>query len=266
MKIKECQLLIGAFLAASVLVSNEATAQTCQELADKTKTECEAKGKKDVWYKSAFLGFNLTDGNSETLLLNVGGSADIDYGDDILHFAALTNYGEARNTDTGVKDETQNNVRADVSYKHLLNERLYLGAGTNFLHDNVSDIQYRAVIKPGLGYFVVKEDDLKLSFEAGPGYVFERVGHQDNDYLAPYVADRLDWTISKTAKFYQAAELLFDVDDSDNRLLTTEVGIEAALTSSVSIVTAIRDIYDNVPAEGRERNDLALITALKVAL
>jgi hypothetical protein len=73
MKIKECQLLtssiFGAILLGGLALPLSVSAQTCQELADKTKTDCEAKGKKDVWYKSAFLGFNLTDGNSETILL-----------------------------------------------------------------------------------------------------------------------------------------------------------------------------------------------------
>lgn len=60
MKIKRCQLLIGLFFAAAALLSSSANAQTCQELADKAKTDCEAKGLKDVWYKSAYMGFNLT--------------------------------------------------------------------------------------------------------------------------------------------------------------------------------------------------------------
>ena len=219
-----------------------------------------------TWDKSLNFGFNLTDGNSDTVLFTAGANASADYGDDLFDFEVAVKYGEARNLDTGVKAETQNDVRARGDYKHLISDRWYLGTGADFLHDNIADVNYRVKAKTALGYFLIKDEDLRFNVEAGPGYVFERVASISNDYFAPFISERLEWDITETSKFYEAATVTFDVDESDNTLVEAEAGLEAALSTNLSLIVAVKDIYDNLPAEGRQRNDLSIITALKVAL
>ncbi|MCB0324456.1 MAG: DUF481 domain-containing protein [Bdellovibrionales bacterium] len=233
--------------------------------------ECSPAAPKDpsLWDRSLIFGFNLTDGNSNTLLLNTKLSVKRDYEQNIWDFGISGRYGEQERTntdeDTG-SDVTQQDLKASATYKRLLSDRLYAGGGVDFLYDKIADIDYRVTLKVPVGYFVIREDDLKLAFEAGPGYVFEEVGEVENDYLAPFIGERFEWKLSDTAKIYQNAEVLFDVDDSDNYLVKADAGIEAALNSWLSLVVAVEDTYDNVPAEGKEENDLAFSTALKVAL
>jgi putative salt-induced outer membrane protein YdiY len=114
--------------------------------------------------------------------------------------------------------------------------------------------------------YVIREDDLKLSIEGGPAYIFEEIGGESDNYLAPRIANRLDWKISDTAKLFQTAEYLFDISDSDAYLVNAELGIETTVTELVSLVVSIKDAYNNAPADGKERNDIAIISGLKLNL
>lgn len=218
-----------------------------------------------VWSKSLIFGFNLTDGNSETLLLNTKASVSRDFENNIWNFLASSAYGEdSTKKDEGGTTTNQQDARVEASYKRLFTERFYSGFATNYFYDKVADIDYRVTLKPTVGYFVVRNDVVKLSFETGPGYVFERVGEVKKDFFAPLIGERLEWVISESSKLFQTAEVVFDADDSDNYLITTEAGLEAAINSHLSLVLSARNLHDGVPAEGKEKSDTVVGSALKV--
>ena len=68
------------------------------------------------------------------------------------------------------------------------------------------------------------------------------------------------------AKLFQKAELIFEAEDTENSITNAEAGVEAALTTKLSLVLTVKNEYNNQPAEGKERNDFSLITSLKVSL
>ena len=214
-----------------------------------------------AWKKCAGLGLNLTDGNSEATSLSVGLGADREKDGEIWHFAFDFNYGEQTNSE-GVEDTTVERYIGDATYQHLLSERLYAGGGLNFPGDAVSEVEYRVNTFATLGYFYVKQDNFDAYVEVGPGYIFEEVDEIDNDYFAPRVSEGFDWKISETSRLFHNASVAFDIDDSDNYLVTAELGIEGAITDTVTISTTITDIYDNQPAVDFERNDIQIVTSL----
>lgn len=228
---------------------------------------CAPKKALGEWEKSLSLGFNMTSGNTDTTLLNLGGKAHKEKDADIWDFSAAYSFGEDDNSVNAKGDNTtKNDFRAGARWDHLLNDRLYAGLGTSFLYDEISDIDYRVSVDPGLGYYFLKDNTYKLRAEVGPSYVFEKQGGQSNDYLAPRIGERFEWAITCTSKIFQSAEFIWDIDDSDNYIINAEVGAEAALSTKLALVLLVRESYDNVPAAGREKEDLAVITALKVAL
>jgi putative salt-induced outer membrane protein YdiY len=228
---------------------------------------CAPKKVLGAWDKGISAGFNLTSGNSETKLLNLGFKAVKEETGNIWDTMAAYNFGEDANVDSEqFGDTTRNDFRASGRYDRLFSDRWFAGLGSFFLYDEIADLDYRVTAEPGLGYYFVKNDDVKFRVEAGPGYVFERQGGVDNDYIAPRISDRFEWIISCTSKLYQSASLLGDVNDSDNYLFLGEVGVESALSSSLAIVFTVRETFDNQPAPGRSKDDLQLITSLKVAL
>jgi putative salt-induced outer membrane protein YdiY len=249
-------------VSLSLLAKNSVFAE-CNPATD----PCAPKKVQGAWDAGLSFGFNLTRGNSETALFNVGARADKDDGSDIYNLNASYNYGEDDNA-VGPKGDstTRNDFRGGGRWDHLLDDRVYAGLGSSFLYDEIADIDYRLSLDPGIGYYFLKDNTFKLRSEVGPSYVFERQGSENNDYLAPRIGEKFEWVLTCTSKFFQSAEVLFDISDSDNYIVNAEVGVEAALSSTLALVFTVREAYDNLPAIGREKSDLQVITALKVSL
>jgi len=221
------------------------------------------------WDKSLAFGFNLTQGNTDSMLLTILGNVAYEKDADILNFNASYGYAEDSTNSTEESehgDTTRNDLRLAGSYKNLFSEKAYLGFGAEYRYDEIADIDYRVTLSPSVGYYLLKDADFSLNAEVGPSYIFEKVGGLEDNNLAPRVGERFSWTISCTSKIYQTAEYIYDVNDSDNYMINAEVGIEAAISSNLSLVMMVRDNFDNEPADGKERNDVAVISALKVSL
>lgn len=282
MKIKSLALLpaVCLFLGSSV-----AYAQDC---------DCPPPKDPEDWGTSLALGFTLTEGNSNTLLLTSALTASREKNGNLWDFQVTGAYGEneveSTNTVDGVETTTTEDqqsvgeITALAKYGRLLSERAYVGAQADFLHDALQDIRYRVTLGVPFGYFLIKDDNLRLNVEAGPSYTFSRVGidteegrrGEENDSAGWFVGQRLEWDISETAKFFEQVRYngSFESGDlgdrsfsaSDNYYVVAEAGLEAALSSSMSLVVSVRDDYINIVDSASERNDLSVITAIKVAL
>ena len=219
-----------------------------------------------IWDKSVLFGLNYTDGNTKTTNINLGGKVARDYENNAWRFQADYNYGAAAESAKDPRVENKNNVRGIADYRRVLENDWYTGAGTSFTHDEIADIKYRAIVSPSAGKYLIRDEDTKFSLEAGPSYVWEKLGEVDDSFAAARVANRLELTLTPTSKIYQFFEYLISFDDASQYLFNAEIGIESALNSYLSLVLTVRDYYINQPAEDRVPNDLVTITALKVTL
>jgi len=230
--------------------------------------ECDcpkAEEKKSPWDKSVSLGFNLTRGNSKNLLLT--GELRLDYADQSnpheLHFQVNGSEGKTEDTETGVEDVTQREILGEARYRYLLNDRIYAAMGISAEYDEVADIDYRVSLDPALGFYAIKEEMIRLAFEAGPSHVFEEVGEIKNNYWAYRVAERFEWDLSESSKVFQSAVATLSAEDEDDSLFDMEAGVEAFLTNTLALTLRAKDMYDNLPAAGKKRNDFSLVSGLK---
>jgi putative salt-induced outer membrane protein YdiY len=219
-----------------------------------------------IWDKSLLFGLNYTEGNTKTTNINIGALVARDYENNAWRFQADYNYGSAADNANDPREENKNNIRALADYKRILDDVWFVGGGVSFAHDEIADLKYRVILSPSAGAYVVRDEDLKLSLEAGPSYIFEKLGEVDDDFAAARVANRLEWSLSETSKLFEYAEYLISVEDSSQYLINAEVGVEAALNSFMSLVLSVKDYYINQPAEDRVPNDVITLTALKVTL
>lgn len=211
------------------------------------------------------LGMTLTDGNSDTLLAN-GSLLSEGEKESLGSFRAGLegNYGES--TVDGEKDKTVDNAKLFGNVKKTLSPRTFGYLDGSVLYDDVAEVDYRAVLSPGLGAYLVKNASTAFSLEAGPAYVWERVNEENDDYLALRFAERLTHELSKTARVWQSAEYLPKADDFSDYLLAAEVGAEAALNAHLNLRLVLQDKYDSTPGDDLEKNDLTLIAGLSVSL
>jgi putative salt-induced outer membrane protein YdiY len=209
---------------------------------------------------SIALGVTMTDGNSDTLLTTASALHDRKREDYTLRLGVDFAYGKNDG------EENNNNVKGVADYRYLVSERAYVFANLTALHDEIADINYRAVLSTGPGYYLMKNARATLGVEAGPAYIREEVGDDENDDLALRFGERYDRQLSPTAKCWQALEYLPVVDDFDDYLLNAEIGVEAAINSAASLRLVVKNAYDSTPAVDREKSDTTVIGALAYQL
>lgn len=228
-----------------------------------------AKDETSSWEKSVALGFSLTRGNSETLLATGSAKISNENKKQIYLFELSGAYGESDTDEdeTGESETevTQQNVNANAEFKHKFTERFYGGFSATYLYDKVSEIDYRITPKPLIGYFFVKNDVVRFNVDLSPAYVFERVDNIEDDYFAPLIGERFEWKISDSAKLYQSAEYLFEFENTSNYKINAEMGIETRITEIASLVLSVKNRYENEPAIDAERNDLSVISSIKLS-
>jgi len=242
-------------VATAVLIAIAATAVTG------TAADKEGAG----FDTSLAAGVALTDGNSETLQSNASITTEGEKeGLGSIRAGAEGNYGEST-----VDDETETTVengKAFLNIRKTLSEKTFALFDTSVLYDDIAEVDYRITAGPGLGYYLVKEDDLEFSVEAGAAYLWEDVAGETADYVVVRFAERITHDVSETCKVWQSAEFLPEAEDFSNYLLTAEAGIECAINSSVNLRLVVQDKYDSEPGDDLEQNDLTVIGGLSVSL
>ncbi len=213
------------------------------------------------WNGSFALGLNIAKGNSDTLLFNAGVSAEKLWRTDEWHMGADGAYG-INNWGHREENKSVNSIHGAVDYRHLFSERFYGGAALDLLHDDISDVSYRAILSPLAGYYFIKEPETRFRGEIGPALIAEKVGGNEVQRFALRLSERFERDFSKTAKFWEQVDYLPHVDDFGNYLLLVEVGVEAALNTRLSLRVVAQDKFNSQPPTDRERNDLTLLAAL----
>ena len=227
-----------------------------------------------VWVTTAAGGVNLTRGNSKTLAFNGSVRSEAKSGANEMTIGAEANYGESEETQTdGVKTTRKNidNDRAFVGYRRLLTERLFAALNGEVLQDDIAGIDYRGTVGPAVGYYFLKDTVNMFEVEAGPSYINQQLDDGNgnktrDDRWALRVAERYDLKVSATAKLWEMAEYLPAFDDFGDYLLNAEAGAEAAMTTRVGMRLVCQYKHDSHPAEGKEKDDVALIAAVTVKL
>ena len=207
------------------------------------------------WERSLAMGFNLTDGNSDTLLGNAALRANREKGEDYFRFSLEGTYGETEDATTTQKG------RGQAQVKRRLNGH-YVFADVDAQHDDPAGVDYRVIPATGLGRFLLDSEATRLSVELGAGYLWEEVDGRRDDYPVLRAVERLAHTLSETANVWQSVEYVPRAEDPGDYLLMAEAGIVAAIAARTFLRLVVQDRFDSTPGEGLEHNDLSVISSL----
>ncbi len=210
-------------------------------------------------------GLSLTDGNSQTLKVN---GAFLTEGEreglGSIRAGIEANYGESTVDD--VKAKNIDNATAFANTKVTISRHVFWYVNGDVRYDDIARIDYRTTLGPGIGAYIIKNDSVTLSAEAGPSYLWERVEGVSDDYVALRFAERIDLPMSKTSKLWQSLEYLPKSDDFGHYLLSAEIGAEAAMTTIVKLRLVFQNKYNSMPGAGLKENDLSLVAGLSVSI
>jgi putative salt-induced outer membrane protein YdiY len=211
-----------------------------------------------TWITTGSLGFSLTNGNSDTLLLQAGLDT-VRYTDaDEIRLGIGGGYGE-------IGDSTNvENFRAGAQYNMVIAAPWYAGVRGDFLYDQISQIDYRVTPAAVLGAYLIKTDKTKLSIEAGPGGTFQKQGGIEDSFFSVIAQQRLEVAINGRTKFWQSAGGLLNTSDTGDYIISTEVGLDMKLSGCVSLRVMAQDLYDAQPAAGTDSNELRVTSGLAI--
>lgn len=249
--------MILAFAAAAVQAQQPPTAASEAAQAAAKGAAAVAKAP-DAWQVTLSLGASANDGNSDAKQGNGGLLVEKKEKSNEYRLTVDGNYGEAEG------DKNTDNLKADANYRRIFAERAYGYADASYAYDTIADVDYRYSAGPGLGYYLLKGEKTTLSFEAGPSYVWEKLGGVEDDYLGVRFAERCERKLPGNAKIWQSAEYVAEAQDFDNHLVTAELGAEAPLVGRLHLRVVVKDVYDNTPAPDRKENDFSVIGGLGV--
>ncbi|MCX7721616.1 MAG: DUF481 domain-containing protein [Verrucomicrobiae bacterium] len=217
-----------------------------------------AEPKKGKWESEVALGLTLTSGNRETWLLTGDARTQRKKPPTEWSFGLNASYGETEDV------KSTELLRGYGQGNRLWGEYWFLYARGDGLHNDITGVDYRFAVGPGLGRYLLKRSRTSLSVEAGATFVWERVSSAANDYVAVRFAERFEHKFNDRARVWHSVEWLPAVDDWSDYVLTAEAGVDSALSKLLSMRVYVQDIYDSEPALGRKPNDLRLVSALVV--
>ncbi len=246
--ISHSRRFLSGTIAVGLLAAGQAAfAQTAPEIAEQERAP---------WETSASAGLTLARGNSDTLLFTSNIQSSRKWDTNEARLGASGTYGE---TDNVRSSET---VTAFGQYNRLFSERMFGYIRLDGLRDGIADVEYRFALSAGLGYYFIKTADTSLSVEVGPGVIHEKQGGTTDTYATLRIAERFEHRLTDRSRIWQYLEFLPQVDDFDNYIINSEIGIESQLTEKLSLRSYLVNTYDNEPAPGRKKHDLKLVTAL----
>ncbi len=209
-----------------------------------------------VWLSSISLGFTMTRGNSDTLLLTAKLQTERKSAINEWYLGTSGAYGE----DNSVRNyET---LSGYIQFNHFFTQRLYGFGRADGLHDGIKDIRYRFTASTGLGYYLVQRTNMTFAVETGPSFVTERQGNDDQNYVAWRLAERFEYKLRSTARIWQKAEIIPQIDRPDNFIVNAEFGIESAIAKDLALQVYVQDNYVNLPAPTYKHNDVRIVSGI----
>ncbi len=212
--------------------------------------------KKYPWESSLSAGLTLTRGNSQSLLYSAEIVTAKKTPQNEYTLGLAGSYGNQNSVDN------VNNYKLYGQWNHLFSENFFGYIHGDASRDLIANLNYRLNIGPGAGYYFLKEKNTSLSAEGGIGYQNQHLGANYNSFATLRLAENFEHKFGSVARVWQTVELLPQVDNLQNYVVNFEVGIEAAISKSLSLKTALDDTFQNQPAAGRKQNDVKLVSGV----
>ncbi len=220
--------------------------------------------KTNTWKTSVSLGVTLARGNTDTTLASAAVNTEKKWLQNDLVLGSDALYGETKTPGQSRYTVNAEVLHGFIQYNRELKHHFYAYGRLDGFHDGVAEIKYRLTVAPGMGYYFVTNKIVDLAAEGGPGYVYERFEDRTENFATLRLAERGHYHINPHANAWETVEILPQINQFNNYVLTAELGFETSISRNnrLTLRTVLQDYYNNIPASGRLRNDLKLITSV----
>jgi putative salt-induced outer membrane protein len=240
-------VMVTNIVAKPEAVANTQTAPAPKKLAAPVS---------NPWQSMVSAGLTVVRGNTDTTLASADFFTQKKTPTDEYKLGAGGAYGEQNSS------ETINNYKAFGQWNHLFTDRFYDYVRVEGLRDFIADVDYRLTVGPGVGYYLLKETNTTLAVEAGGNFEAQKLGGEDQTFGTMRLDERFEHKFGDRARLWQNVEIFPQVDKWDNYVINFEIGIEAAISKTLSLKTYLDDSYANRPAAAHLKNDMKIVAGV----
>jgi putative salt-induced outer membrane protein YdiY len=199
-------------------------------------------------------GMVATDGNSEVNTLRLDGELVGRTPDHRYTGRATINRAQDREV------ETANNVTTLFRYDRFLTRRLFLNGNTILTNDQIRLLDLRVALGGGVGMQVIETPRMKISMDAGLGYVNETYTSEaiqnDERYTAVQESAKLDIYVSGTRfVLFHRHDGYFSLAGNDNRFIKMGNGVRVPIAGGFIATLQLDLDYDPTPIPGGQSID-----------
>jgi len=187
---------------------------------------------KSPWTSSVELGLIRTTGNTETQTTAL--KADVVYEvEKWRHIGHFEGYGSESKDATGQNIVSAERYELSGKSDYKINEFDYIFGIVKLQKDRFSGFEYEHILSAGYGHKVLKQDDMELDVEIGPGIRFFKPDTLSSDSEALLrLSGNYWWQISDHSKFTQ--ELSTDIGESITSTKSV-TGIQADISDALAM-------------------------------
>jgi hypothetical protein len=217
------------------------------------------------WKANFDLGFAATRATTDTTSFGLGLAANRRKAPTRFTLGLGYRYGTEKRpgeSSTTVEDE----IRGALKGEFDLTPKWFLYAAGDATYDAIQRLSIRGVPQLGVGYRFYETKKGHFQVQAGGAWIYERYfGGDDQDYFSVAFGSELAQMLPYGAEFLWTTGYFPAVADwMNDYLFRTEASLAAPILDFVSARASLLDEYDNTPAEGTDRNKLAVLIGLSL--
>jgi len=217
---------------------------------------------KPKWGASIDGGIFAAEGNSDFLNANARAEVWRKTSDDLLKFYALASYGEQDDI------RNRNEYIAGARYENLISARWYWYVRSELEYDEFENLDLRATVAGGAGYYWLKKPNHELKTFGGLGYRHQSFmdGRNTDDPILDLGLDyRLD--IGKYAQFTHSTLYGPSLEEFRDYRLTFDTALAIPFKSDLwRFKLGMRNDYNSDPDPGRDDLDNLYYATIGVTL
>ena len=208
------------------------------------------------WDSSLDLGLTLTRGNSDTSLFTTNYKAQKKVDQD----EYFTGIGYTFGQDTGstITDE----LTGFFNWNRLVSDSDYFGLKLEGRKDAIANIDYRLQGSALYGHYFIKNDTTNFSVEGGPGFTTVSLGGVETNTSHVYVGEKASHKLTDNTNLTQSFSGYASLDDLDRYNMVFNIGVDTAMSESMSLKVFLENKYESTPAAGSTNNDLRLVSGI----
>ena len=212
------------------------------------------------WSGSVNIGLTYADASTLNITLNVG--ATIERKTDLSNFRMTAQYFYSR--DEKVVTDNDIIVNADQTWFFTKDGPWSIFAKGTYQWDQFELWEQRFSPYGGVGYALLREEDLKTQLRLGGGGTYE-YGESDRGWDTQLLFEvNTNWTIDSRSSLTGSLSIAPAVNEFNNYLLTLSAVYALKLfeDSPLTFNASLLNIYDSQPGAGETGNDLKLVLGL----